>query len=75
MVSTSYHPFNDVLTADCRATVHPLVVGLPGAVYRGFRTFEGAYYDYQTSKELGKVTVVRGSYDDFIFGPIAKACM
>ena len=67
--------FNDVLTPECRATVHPLVLGLPGSVFRGFRSYEGAYWDYYTSKQQGKVKVVRGPFDDFIFGPISKACM
>ena len=60
---------------ECRATVHPLVLGLPKSVYRGFRTYEGAYWDYHTAKQLGKVTVVRGPFDDFMFGPISRACM
>lgn len=63
------------LTRECRATVHPLVIGLPGSVYTGFRTYEGAYWDYQTCKQEGKVKAVRGPGDAYIFGPISRACM
>jgi hypothetical protein len=75
LVSKSYNPFNEVLTPGYRATVHPLVIGVPGSCYTGFRTYEGAYWDYCTSKEQGRVRAVRGPGDEYIYGPMSKACM
>ena len=75
LVSKPYVLLNEVLISGCRATVFSLVKGIPGSRYTGFRTYEGAYWDYYTAKKEGKVRVVRGPGDEFIFGPLSRACM
>ena len=60
-----------MLTPVCRATVHPLVIGVPESVFTRFRTYEGAYWDYYT----GKVRAVREAGDEDIYGPLSRACM
>ena len=64
-----------VLTSGCRKSVHPLVDGVPGSRYTGFRTYEGALWDYYTAKDEGKVKPVRDPGDEFLFGPLSRACM
>jgi hypothetical protein len=75
VVSKFYNPLNGVLTRGCRLTVEPLVMGVPGSLYTGFRTYEGALWDYYKAKEEGKVKPVREPGDDFIFGSLSLACM
>ena len=75
MVSKFYYLFNEVLTLESRVTVYPLLIGIPGSVYTRFGTYEGAYWDYKTRKQQGKVKAVRGPGDAYIFGPISRACM
>jgi hypothetical protein len=59
----------------CRAIVYQLVIGIAGSRYTGFRTYEGAYWDYHTAKKDGKVRLVRDPGDEYIFGPLTRACM
>jgi len=66
---------NLVLTGGSRSSVQLLVTGVPGSVYTGFRTYEGAHWDYYTAKEEGKVRAVREPGDELIFGPVSRACM
>jgi hypothetical protein len=70
-----YNLLNEVLTSGCRSSVHPLVTGVPGSCYTGFRTYEGAFFDYSTAKEEGKVRSVREPGDEYLFGPVSRACM
>lgn len=64
-----------MLTPVCRATVHPLVIGVPESVFTRFRTYEGAYWDYYTAKEEGKVRAVREPGDEYLYGPLSRAIM
>jgi hypothetical protein len=66
---------SDVLTSGRRKAVYPLVNGVPGSCYTGFRSYEGAFWDYSTAKKDGKVRAVRDPGDEFLFGPISGACM
>jgi hypothetical protein len=52
-----------------------LVTGVTGSVYTGFRTYEGAVWDYYTAKAEGKVRAVREPGDEFLFGPLERAFM
>jgi hypothetical protein len=60
---------------DIRATVRPLVFGVPGSIFTEFRTFEGAYWDYYTAKDEGRVRAVREPGDEYIYGSLSRACM
>jgi hypothetical protein len=75
MVSGLYNPLKRVLTRGYRSTVHPLVIGVSGSVYTGFRSYEGALWDYQTAKAAGNVRPVREPGDELIYGPLSGACM
>jgi hypothetical protein len=75
MVSNFYNPLNEVLTRGYRATVQTLVIGVPGSVYTEFRTYEGAYWDYYTAKEEGKLRAVREPGDEYLYGPLSRAFM
>jgi hypothetical protein len=78
MVSKPYNPLNRVLrliTRGCRSTVQPLVIGVSGSLYTAFRTYDGALLDYYTAKEAGNVRAVREPGDEYIYGPLSRACM
>ena len=76
MVSKSYNSLLiEVLTEGGRKSVKSLVTSVPGSHYTEFRSYEGAYWDYYTAKEEGKVRAVREPGDEYLFGPLSAACM